>query len=201
MVVSEGAFIDFVLFKAFDVISGSGSYRKFVHQSTDSGEDWAIRMTKSVSDMNVLLRELHNLVERVRRLPNSKVATVCSEVVLATRAPIRVLPGWSTCFLTDNHAFECIDVARVAKNGQVIPLHPRFAYFVLQLFYCHRLEHVVRTYTKNWLDCEAQAGVADIHELTARFQEQVVLFRAMHAKFCEGFAHVKQSLDKYMNSK
>lgn len=199
MVISETSFIDFLLFKAFDVISGSGSYRKFVHQCSDNGEDWALRMTRSVSDMNTLLRDLHSTVDRVRRLPNSKVGTVCNEVVLATRAPIRIIPGWSTCFLTENHAFECIDISRVAKNGQVIPLHPRFAYFVLQLFYCHRFEHVIRTFTKCWMD--EQNGLTDIHELTARFQEQVALFRLMHTKFCEGYQHVKESLDRYMNSK
>lgn len=197
--ITDTTFTDFVLFKAFDVISGSGSYRKFVHQSSDNGEEWAIRMMKSVSDMNAILKDLHSVVERVRRLPNSKVATVCNEIVLATRAPIRIISGWSTCFLTDNQAHNCIDVSRVVKNGQTIPLHPRFSYFVLQLFYCHRLEHVIRTYTKSWMD--AQNGVTDIHELTALFQEQVALFHSMRVKFCEGYEHVRCSLDKYMNSK
>jgi len=36
-------------------------------------------------------------VDRVRRLPNSKLGKVCGEIVSSMHSPVRVIPGWSTC--------------------------------------------------------------------------------------------------------
>ena len=98
--------------------------------------------------------------------------------------------------ITDCQAQSCIDVSRATKQNQSIPVHSKFQYFVLMCFYCCRIEHVVRTYTKAWL--EGQPPDADMTQLTARFQEQGELFEKMHDRFVEGHAHVKASLEAYL---
>jgi hypothetical protein len=194
--VERAAFKDFIICKALDVISGNGAYRKYLHQCCENGEEWAQRVTASVAAVNQAIKELHTTVDRVRRLPNSKVGKACCEIVFSMHAPVRVIPGWSTCFITECQAQNCIDVSRATKQNQSLPVHPKFGYFVLMLFYTHRIEHVIRTYTKLWL--EAQPPQADMNELTTKFQEQTEIFDKMYDRFSEGYAHVKTSLEAYL---
>jgi hypothetical protein len=91
------------------------------------------------------IKELHSLVDRVKRLPNSKLSKVCGEIVSSMHSPARVIPGWSTCVITECQAQNCIDVSRATKQNQSIPVHAKFQYFVLMCFYCCRIEHVIRS--------------------------------------------------------
>ena len=194
--MDRSAFKDFVLCKALDVISGNCAYRRYLHQCCENGEDWALKVSANVAAFAGVIKELHALVDRVRRLPNSKLGKVCGEIVSSMHSPVRVIPGWSTCVITECQAQSCIDVSRATKQNQSIPVHSKFQYFVLMCFYCCRIEHVVRTYTKVWL--ENQPADLDMNQLTSRFQEQDELFGKMFDRFVEGHAHVKASLEAYL---
>ena len=107
-----------------------------------------------------------------------------------------LIPTPSPGIITECQAQNCIDVSRATKQNQTIPVHSKFQYFALMLFYTHRIEHVIRTYTKLWL--EGQPPDTDMNELTAHFREQDVLFEKMFDRFQQGHAHVKASLEAYM---
>ena len=194
--MNHTAFRDFVLCKALDVISGNGTYRKYLHQCCENGDEWALRVASNVASVTSLIKDLHALVDRVRKLPNSKLGKVCGEIVTSMHSPVRVIPGWSTCVITECQAQNCIDVSRATKQNQTMPVHSKFQYFVLMLFYTHRIEHVVRTYTKLWL--ETQPPDVDMNELTARFKDQDDLFDRMFGRFSQGYAHVQTSLERYL---
>lgn len=213
--MNPSAFKDFVVCKALDVISGNGAYRKYLHQCCENGEDWALKVAANVAVVGAVIKDLHALVDRVRRLPNSKLGKVCGEIVSSMHSPVRVIPGWSTCeaffshfivainlnfhfpgVITECQAQNCIDVSRATKQNQTIPVHSKFQYFTLMLFFTHRIEHVIRTYTKLWL--ESQPPDTDMNDLTARFREQDALFEKMFTRFQQGHAHVKASLEAYM---
>jgi len=91
------AFKDFIVCKALDVISGNCAYRKYLHQCHENGEEWAQQVSANVASVSAVIKELHALVDRVRRLPNSKLGKVCGEIVSSMHSPVRVIPGWSTC--------------------------------------------------------------------------------------------------------
>jgi hypothetical protein len=91
------SFKDFIVCKALDVISGNGAYRKYLHQCCENGEDWALKVAANVAAVGAVIKDLHALVDRVRRLPNSKLGKVCGEIVSSMHSPVRVIPGWSTC--------------------------------------------------------------------------------------------------------
>ena len=74
--VDRLAFRDFVLCKALDVISGNCAYRKYLHQCCENEEEWALKMSANVASVAATIKELHTLVDRVRRLPNSKLGKV-----------------------------------------------------------------------------------------------------------------------------
>jgi hypothetical protein len=47
--ITQSEFEDYVLCKAYDVISGDGSYKRYVYQCAENEEEWATRLHASVS--------------------------------------------------------------------------------------------------------------------------------------------------------
>ncbi len=64
---------DFIVCKALDVISGNGAYRKYLHQCCENGEEWELKVAANIGAVGAVIKDLHALVDRVRRLPNSKL--------------------------------------------------------------------------------------------------------------------------------
>ena len=95
--MDRAAFKDFLVCKALDVISGNCAYRKYLHQCCENGEEWALKVSANVAAVSSVIKELHALVDRVRRLPNSKLGKVCGEIVSSMHSPVRIITGWSTC--------------------------------------------------------------------------------------------------------
>ena len=194
--VTSIEFEDYVFCKAFDAIGGDGSYKRYVFQCAENDEPWAIRMHASVSRVSQVIREMHALVERVRAIA-CPLARVCTEVVTSMHAPVRVVTTLSACCLTDTQSKMCIDVSRATKTDTPITVHAKFRYFVLMLYYTHRLEHVVRSMTKAWL--ARQDTEMSMAELTDRFRAQnVELVAQMHTAFVKGYAHVVKSLQHFL---
>ena len=142
-----------------------------------------------------VVRELQATVERVRGLGN-KLSRVCTEVVTSMHAPVRTLNGLAICCLTDTQTKGCVDVSRATKTDSPITVHGKFHYFVLMLYYTHRLEHVVRSMTKSWL--ESQEPDLSMGQLVERFKAQKELWAGMHRAFVEGVSHVQQSLEGFL---
>ena len=188
-------FQDYVHCKAFDVISGDGSYKRYLYQCVENQDAWALRMHASVAKVTAQVREIQALVERVRQL-NTPLARVCTEVVTAMHAPVRVVPGLAVCCLTGAHSQNCIDVSRATKTDNPIIVHARFHYFVMMVYFVHRLEHVVRSFTKSWLEQhDVEASMAD---LTVAFSSQEELVRSMFKSFVDGSDHVTKSLQNFL---
>jgi hypothetical protein len=188
-------FRDYIHCKAFDVISGDGSYRRYLYQCVENQDAWAIRVHESVTLVTANVREFQLLVDRVRQL-QTPVARVCTEVVTAMHAPTRVSPKLSVCTITGAHCVNCIDVSRATKSDVPVLIHPRFHYFFLMLYYVHRLEHVIRSFAKSWL--EHQDSEQTMAELTKKFTAQTELFEQMFKVYNEGSRHVIDSLQNYL---
>ena len=188
-------FGDYVRCKAFDVISGDGSYKRFLYQGVENQDVWAVLMHASVAKVTGQVWEVQALVDRVRGM-QTPLGRVCTEVVTAMHAPVSTVPGLAVCALTDTHSQGCVDVSRATKTDTPVMVHGRFHYFVLMMYYVHRLEHVVRSMTKAWL--LEQDPELSMTELTEQFAKQGELFKAMHQRFVEGMQHVTESLRHYL---
>jgi hypothetical protein len=190
-------FRDYVQCKALDVISGDGSYRRYLYQCVEKQDEWAVRMHGNVAKVTAYVRDVQGLVDRVRSL-QCPVGRVCTEVVTAMHAPVRIVPRLAVCSITGLHTQGCVDVSRATKTENPVLVHPKFHYFFMMLYYVHRLEHVVRSFTKYWL--EQQDPEATMAQLTSLFAAQEPLFREMHRSFVEGSRHVVESLQCYLST-
>ena len=189
-------FQDYVQCKAFDVISGDGSYRRYLYQCVDKQDEWAIRMHSNVAKVSNHVREIQALVDRVRGL-NTPISRVCTEVVTAMHAPVRIVPGLAICSITGSHVQGCVDVSRATKSENPVLVHPRFHYFFLMLYFVHRLEHVIRSFTKCWL--EQQDQDMTMAELTKLFNSQDEIISQMFHTFVEGSKHIVLSLQNFLS--
>ena len=188
-------FEDYVLCKAFDVISGDGSYKRYVFQCAENEEPWAVRIHASVARVTARVKDVHSLVERVRGL-STPLSRVCTEIVTSMHAPVRTIPGLAACCLTETQSKNCVDVSRATKTDSPVTIHAKFHYFALMLYFVHRLEHVVRSVTKSWL--AQQEPDLSMQQLTERFGEQKELIAQMHARFVAGLEHVVRSLENFL---
>jgi len=89
------------------------------------------------------------------------------------------------------------DVSRATKSENPVLIHPRFHYFFMMLYYVHRLEHVIRSFTKSWL--ELQDYDSTMADLTKLFMSQEELFKQMFSVFVTGSKHVVLSLQNYLS--
>lgn len=75
-------------------------------------------------------------------------------------------------------------------------VHQRFAHFFLMLWYAHKIEHVMRNYTRCWID-SASYDEASISSICNCFEQQDALFLQMYTVFEHARKHVINSLALY----
>lgn len=90
------------------------------------------------------------------------------------------------------------------KNMGEIVVHPRFTHFLLMLWFICKLDHVLRNYTRCWLEAEvaaekknsAKGQETNVHHLCEKFAGQEELFKSLCSVFNHGFRHIRTSLQK-----
>lgn len=145
---------DFTAFahsKAFDVIS-SGNFKRHLGSCRENGERWAVIMYNRQNKVASTLREVSTLVGQLTTPRAKQIQQVCKDVMSCAQPPIRVVTGENTCCLSGARAEHCIDLTRMGKNSKEMFVHPRFWHFFVQLWFCSKLEYVIRACTKHWLE-------------------------------------------------
>jgi hypothetical protein len=98
------------------------------------------------------VREVFSLVAQLTTPRSQQIQKVCKDVMSCAQPPIKVLTGENVCSLTGVCAEHCIDLTRMGKNSKEVFVHPRFWHFFVLLWFCAKLEYVIRACTKQWLE-------------------------------------------------
>jgi hypothetical protein len=83
-------------------------------------------------------------------------------------------------------------------------VHPKLSHFFLMLWYVCKIEHIVRNYTRYWVETETatttnrQATQNDIGSLCNLFAEQDDVFEGMCCMFNHGVEHVTESVRAHL---
>ena len=137
--------------KAFDVIS-SGHFKRHLGTCRENGDQWAVIMYNRQNKVAGKVREVFSLVAQLTTPRSQQIQRICKDVMSCAQPPIKVLTGENVCSLTGQSAEHCIDLTRVGKNSSEVFVHPRFWHFFVFLWFCAKLEYVVRACTKQWLE-------------------------------------------------
>jgi len=197
MSLSLSDFRGYVHFKAYDVIS-SGHFKRHLSQCRENGDEWAIQMYRQTVTVQARVRDL---VALVSQLPSADpIHGICKEVMTCAHPPIKVLTGQNMCAITGRPAQHCVDLTRAAKNSKEVFVHPRFWFFFVMLWFCSKLEYVVRACTKQWIDVQGlRPDAANYTELCEAFSEQnAILTQDLFRLFEKGIGYITCSLDKHM---
>lgn len=191
-------FRSYVQIKAYDVIS-SGHFKRHLSLCRDNGDKWAIQMYNGQNIVQNKIRDIFNLVGQLTSPQSIAVHKVCKDVMSCAQPPVKVLTGYNTCCLTGESVEHCIDLTRVGKNPKEVLVHPRFRHFFMLLWYCAKIEYVIRACTKQWLDTqERKPGPDNYTEMCEDYSAQTDgTHEQLYALFVKGVEYITASLQLY----
>lgn len=192
--LTYGMFKNYFLAKAFDVV-GNGSYRKHLAQCKEVGDPWAVEMSNSVQVVQSQIRELVMSVQAMPQTSN-KLNEICKDVMMSAQPPIKLHPGCIKCCITGRMCLRCLDLSKTHKGNANVYVDARFCFFFMLIWFCNKLEYIVRSITRNWLDM--QNSDESFQELCCKIQvEMQGQMAQMHKLFCMAHRHVLETLQKY----
>ena len=197
--ISLDDFQHFYLAKSYDVI-GLGSFRRHVCKCKESGDPWAVEMNAGVNRVQQAVRALQARISQIPKPRNALLQQLCRDVMVGAQPPIRMYAGYTTCSLSGVSCNTCIDLTRPAKNSQHVHIHARFSHFFLMLWFCSKLEYVVRSCAKAWLERQADREEKSFKELCEKFKGDTDEYcRQLHGVLTRSYCHVGKTLDVLMH--
>ena len=190
-------FRGFFLAKAFDVV-GNGTYRKHLARCKEAGDPWAVAMGSQLQAVQSHVREVHAAITAMSPSPN-RLGEICRDVMMSAQPPIRLHAGCATCTITGRRCMKCLDLSKTHKGHAHVYVDPRFCYFFMLLWYCNKLEYIVRSFTRTWLDSRQEEDTFKTLccSLQRDLEPNIV---SMHALFVTGKDHVLATLAHYAQS-
>jgi hypothetical protein len=195
----------FFRFKSCDVLT-NGNYKKYVTQCKENADAWAIDLYTKQNRVQQLIKQLNN---KLNMISKTKLGIACKHVSNCAQPPIKILIGFSKCFITGIQSDKCLDLSKNGKKNVEIHIHPKFAYFFLFLWYICKLEYVIRACSKNWHEAKNKQkektartkskGTDQINdELFDQFMgENSTLCFSLFKVFEKALVYVQSSLDLY----
>lgn len=199
-------FRQFYLAKSYDVI-GQGTFRRHLCKCKEVGDPWAVRMSAGVNVVHVAVRHIQSRIAQIPKPRNTLLQQLCKDVMIGAQPPIRMYAGYTTCCLSCVNCNTCIDLTRPAKNSNPIHIHARFSHFFLMLWYCSKLEYVVRSCAKAWLENQSAQDPLNLDSDSTNFKSLCQIFTEdtkeycgqLHQIFTKCFDHVNRTLDVLMH--
>jgi hypothetical protein len=190
-------FRGFFLAKAYDVV-GNGAYRKHLAKCKEAGDPWAVAMGQHLQAVQAQIREIHAAIVAMPPTPNH-LGDLCKNVMMSAQPPIRLNAGCAVCTITGRRCLKCLDLSKTHKGNHHVYVDHRFCFFFMLLWYCNKMEYIVRCFTRTWLDSrpDSETFKSLCCALGAEMEPSVV---RMHALFVVGKAHVLSTVSTFVES-
>lgn len=196
-VCSFDEFQSFFKAKAFDVI-GNGTFRKHLAKCKDAGDVWAVEMGNHMQSVQNHIKEITTIVTNMPQTSN-KMHEICKEVMMGAQPPTKLYAGCVTCCVTNRQCIKCLDLTRNHKGTTPVFVDARFCYFFMLLWYCHKIEYVMRSFTRTWLDArdEQETFKAQCEAIQVELRDNV---HSMYRLFVIAKRHIMSTLRIYENN-
>ena len=208
--VDESSFVGFILAKSYDVLSDC-SFKRHLIQSRDRGDAWAVGMHAQLTRITAACKRVQTLIIAMQDTPQHRDwAMICRDVMASASPPVKVFTGRTQCHLTAAGLDHSLDLSKAGKNAKDIRVHLRFFYFFLYIWLISKIEYVIRSSVKSWLEPESAQDNApspadsdipanrDITGLCERFRvENEALIGSFARLFVRAYAYVTASIDLY----
>jgi hypothetical protein len=131
-------------------------------------------------------------------MPNN-LGEICRDVMMSAQPPIRLHAGCAPCTITGRRCTKCLDLSRSHKGNAHVYVDPRFCFFFMLLWYCNKLEYIIRSCTRTWLDERREEETFKNLCCSLRENLEPIIVR-MHSLFVVGKDHVLATLRNYAQS-
>lgn len=184
--------------KAYDVIS-SGQFKKHLAKCRDNGDSWAVSMYSMQTRVLQVCKELNQAVSHLNTTGGAQVYQICRDVMTCAQPPVKILTGRNVCSITGVQTDYCVDLTKMGKSTREVFVHPRFWHFFIFLWYCAKLEYVIRSYTKHWLELKSlKPDQGSYTALCEDFSTDNKEFcKDLYALFIKAFDYVTRSLQEH----
>ena len=192
-------FAGFMLSKAYDVIS-NGQFKRHLVSCKDKGDSWAVTMHQQQVRIVQAGRGIQNSISRLSESPSTaQWAQICKDVIGSAQPPVKVFTGSKKCSITGEDLEYSIDLTRSCRNAKPIYVHLRFWHFFVLLWYITKIEYIIRSCTKHWMDnTKTSENTLTCPEICEHFKdENTELTEKMAALFLKGCAFVQNSVELY----
>ena len=197
--ITEEDFRQFYLAKSYDVI-GQGTFRRHLCKCKEAGDPWAVEMNAGMVKIQSAVKGLQARIQQIPKPRNTVLYQLCRDVMVGAQPPIRMFAGYTTCCLSGVSCNTCIDLTRPAKNSQHVHIHARFSHFFLMLWYCSKLEYVVRSCAKAWLERQDTREQINFRDQCECFTPETKDYsESLYQIFVRSLAHVNKTLDILMH--
>lgn len=195
--VTLAEFRSFFLAKAYDVV-GNGAFRKHMARCKDVGDVWAVEMAASIQVVQNQIKDVASAVQSIPQTPN-KFHEICRDVMMSAQPPTKLYAGCVTCSITGKQAIKCLDLSKTHKSNSNIFVNARFCYFFMLLWYYNKVEYIIRSFTRTWLDSRSEDET--YQDICKSMQEEMQeTIRQMHKLFVIAKDHITATIDKYVES-
>jgi hypothetical protein len=199
--LSKADFKAYVESKAFDVIT-QGKFKRHMARSRDEGDLWAVNMVAAVARVQGKVKDIQQAVAAIQGVNKGGLYQVCKDVMNSAQPPVRMVTGVNTCFLTGETVHHCLDLTRSFKQTKVVVVHPRFWFFFVFLWFGVKLEYVMRSCAKQWMEAGKHSlGNSDFTRLCELFtSENEAFIESSHRTLVIGSAYVIKSLGSFLDT-
>ena len=195
--VTLSEFKNFFLAKAFDVV-GNGTFRKHLARCKDVGDPWAVEMAASIQVVQSQIKDVVGAIHGMPQTPN-KFHEICKDVMMSAQPPTKLHAGCVTCSITDKQCIKCLDLTKTHKTNSNVFVDARFCYFFMLLWFCNKIEYIIRSFTRTWLDSRNEDDTyQDICKVMP--DELSECIAQMHKLFVVARNHITCTLEKYTES-
>ena len=187
-------FKSFFYAKAYDVI-GNGSFKKHLARCKDAGDLWAVEMGNHIQIVQQNIREITNKVTGMPQTSN-KLHEICRDVMMGAQPPTKLNAGCVKCCITQRQCMKCLDLTRNHKGTQPMFVDARFCYFFMLLWYCNKIEYIIRSFTRTWLDArdENETFQYQCEQIKVEMEDTLL---SMHKLFVIAKQHITSTLHHY----
>jgi len=180
--------------KAFDVI-GNGTFRKHLAKCKEAGDPWAVDMGAHIQSVQAHIKDVTSAIAAMPQTSN-KLHEICKDVMMGAQPPTKLHAGCIKCCITQKQCMRCLDLTRNHKSGGHLYVDARFCFFFMLLWYCNKLEYIIRSFTRTWLDSrdEQESFESQCRAIEEELGPQIL---SMHKLFVMAQNHILSTLKHY----
>lgn len=195
-------FVQFYLCKGYEVITDLG-FKRHLIQCKELGEQWAVEMHMHQTRVLQACKRVQTQIFQIGESPQHRAwAKICKDAMASAQPPIRVFTGPTKCAITGDDLDYSLDLTKSGKHARETHVSTRFNHFFLFLWFIAKIEYIVRSCTKQWIEAnghtEAKKNKEKYTQLCETFKEDNMdMIQRMGTVFLKSIDYVEKSIEEY----